>query len=477
MFSRLTIAGTSSDSIIVNGDSTTEQHWTDVRITNPGAIGFKYTRTTTTDTGGMYLTNINVARQTAGTSGFSFVSTAGTRTGIFLFCNMCIADGFNGAPAWDFNNVQNVNLSQVWGISAGALIPAFRFTKTAVAQLSNIYAAANIYDIQFISAVLNDTQLFTMDGVYMTGGGTALRFEDTNSRDINIRNYYFAGTLTNDETQLINSQKKQPPDIFLVSGAGGSNTSVAIKNVDAGAPTPNKYLRVDASGSLQILNNAFSAGILTLSDSGILAANNNISSTGAFISTSAGINVALNDVVDFDTISWNAALRIGKNSSTGMRFEAPDFAFVTGLFSSYAGIATVSKGIPAEYATVDLTAQGAAIAATTIYAVPASGAGMYRISFVAKVTQAATTSSVLGGTNGFRVVYTDQNDSVVVTTPAGHPYNSTTANLALNTTQAVYSGVIIINAALSTNIQYSIDWTSVGATPMQYNLHIKVEAM
>jgi len=128
-------------------------------------------------------------------------------------------------------------------------------------------------------------------------------------------------------------------------------------------------------------------------------------------------------------------------------------------------------------ATVDLTAQGAAISATTIYAVPASGAGNYRISFAAKVTQAATTSCVLGGANGFQLVYTDANDSVVVTTPAAVPFNSTTTLLTTNTTQNQYSGVVIARCKASTNLQYVFGYTSVGATPMQFALHIVVEKL
>lgn len=147
---------------------------------------------------------------------------------------------------------------------------------------------------------------------------------------------------------------------------------------------------------------------------------------------------------------------------------------LTGLLISYQGVATVGGGIPAEIAYVDATAQGAAIAATTIYAVPASGAGMYRISWAAKVTRAATTSSVLGGTSlGLQVVYTDADDSVVATTQA----NLSGATNAGNTTASTAEGVIIVNAKASTNIQYKIGYTSVGGTPMQYNLHVKVEAM
>lgn len=142
-----------------------------------------------------------------------------------------------------------------------------------------------------------------------------------------------------------------------------------------------------------------------------------------------------------------------------------------GLISKYNSISTVSNGHPAEYATVDLTAQTAAIAATTAYAVPAAGIGVYRVSWVATVTTAATTSSVLGGTNSFQIKYTDGNDSVVKTTVA--PIIVSTAN----TTGTAISGVCIAYCKASTNLQYLFDYTSVGVTPMAYNLHIKIEAL
>lgn len=133
---------------------------------------------------------------------------------------------------------------------------------------------------------------------------------------------------------------------------------------------------------------------------------------------------------------------------------------------------------PATFASVDLTAQAAAIAATTLFAVTI--AGMFRVSWVAKLTTAATTSSVLGGTNGFQIKYTDADDSVVVTTPAWWAVGNNGAaptSAALNTTQTYIGGTHIVNAKAVTNIQYVMDYTSVGATVMQYNLHIKLEAL
>jgi hypothetical protein len=65
----------------------------------------------------------------------------------------------------------------------------------------------------------------------------------------------------------------------------------------------------------------------------------------------------------------------------------------------------------------------------------------------------------------------------VVTTAPGIAFNSTGSRLSLNTTQAQENGCLLVNAKASTTIQYSFDYTSVGGTAMQYNLHIKLEKL
>lgn len=124
-------------------------------------------------------------------------------------------------------------------------------------------------------------------------------------------------------------------------------------------------------------------------------------------------------------------------------------------------------------ASVDLINQAAAIAATTLYAVPASG-GMYRVSWVSSVTTAATTSSALGGVNGFQIKYTDADDSVVKSSPG-----TIVTGISINATNSAatgnISGCTVVNAKGSTNIQYQMDYTSVGLTAMVYNLHMKIE--
>jgi hypothetical protein len=138
-------------------------------------------------------------------------------------------------------------------------------------------------------------------------------------------------------------------------------------------------------------------------------------------------------------------------------------------------VATVGNGVPALVAKSLLTAQTAAIAATTIYAVPASGAGVYRISFVASITTAATTSSGLGGlaTTGFKVIYTSPTDSVEKTSNPNTQNNHTVT--AANATTTTVSGVYLAYCKASTNLQYSYDYASVDANEMNYELSIFVE--
>lgn len=123
---------------------------------------------------------------------------------------------------------------------------------------------------------------------------------------------------------------------------------------------------------------------------------------------------------------------------------------------------------------VNLTGQGAAIGSTLLYAVPSNGAGLYKITWVATITRAASVSSALGGTGlGLQTIYTNSDDSTLITTPANL---SGAVNIANLVGTPAY-GEVIIYAKASTNINYQIGYTSVGATTMQYSLHIRLESL
>ena len=214
------------------------------------------------------------------------------------------------------------------------------------------------------------------------------------------------------------------------------------------------------------------AATVTLGTNGVVGGQLNLNgatSGSANISVSATggtLNLGVGGVVNIDS---GGTLR-GATGSFTQFFSGGLFISTAGLIGTYNNISTVSNGVPSEVAVVDLTAQSAAKTATTLYAVPAAGAGMYRISWAAAITTAGT-SSVLGGTGGFQALYTSPTDSVVKTTVAG---NSTVS--AANTTGTSVGGSLVVYAKASTNIQYQFDYTSTG-TAMVYELHIKVESL
>lgn len=142
-----------------------------------------------------------------------------------------------------------------------------------------------------------------------------------------------------------------------------------------------------------------------------------------------------------------------------------------GVVSKYSGVATAARGTPAAIAVANLTGQSAAIGATTLYAVPASVTGFYRISYVATITTAATSSCTLGGTTGLQVRYTNASDSVVKTTIPTTPVVSST-----NATGTSISGSLLVYAKTGA-IQYLMGYTSSGATAMVYDLNIVVEML
>lgn len=115
MFTGSTAAG----GVLVNGDDATEQHWRDCVFRAVGGTAWSYVRTTSTDTGGMYLSRVRcVAPPAAAAHGISFTSTAGT--GVNGFADQCVADNYRN-HAVHLDSVSNFRFSQLWaGLNSGA---------------------------------------------------------------------------------------------------------------------------------------------------------------------------------------------------------------------------------------------------------------------------------------------------------------------------------------------------------------------
>ena len=106
-----------------------------------------------------------------------------------------------------------------------------------------------------------------------------------------------------------------------------------------------------------------------------------------------------------------------------------------------------------------LTAQAASLSAT---AVPVTVTdGLWRLSFYARLTQAATTSSSL-------IVTLKWTDGGVLCGLSG-------AAITGNTTDSVQSGTALVRADGNTSLLYQTTYASVGATPMQYQLDVVAE--
>jgi hypothetical protein len=188
--------------------------------------------------------------------------------------------------------------------------------------------------------------------------------------------------------------------------------------------------------------------------------------------TGTSLEIQQNNVPAAGATAIRLLQPIGTGNATIWGLDATD-----GTVTTYNGIATVSGGQPAEYATVDLIGQTAAITTTNLYTPTATG--MFRISVYAKVTTPDGASSSLGGSAGLTIGYTDGDDSVAQTTVAQLAKETGAAGIvnAGNTTATKLLGTVIIFAKTGVAITYAFDYTSGTPAAMAYELHLKLEAL
>jgi hypothetical protein len=117
---------------------------------------------------------------------------------------------------------------------------------------------------------------------------------------------------------------------------------------------------------------------------------------------------------------------------------------------------------PSRVTDVPLTAQSTSIGATALNASNLN-AGLYRISWFAHITTAATVSSSL--TVGLGC------------TDHGVPLSFTFPALTGNTTSTAGTGTATLQSDANAPVTYTITYASSGATPMQYTFRVLVELM
>lgn len=136
---------------------------------------------------------------------------------------------------------------------------------------------------------------------------------------------------------------------------------------------------------------------------------------------------------------------------------------------------------PTEIISIDLTAQAAAVSATNLYLPTATA--MYRISGYLKVTTAASVSSILGGTTGVVITYTDGTDSVMQSvtmsafSQAGNTLTISSGNTGNTTTTVTVLGSTTVYAKTAAQMQYAIGYSSTGSPVMAYEAHLRLESL
>jgi hypothetical protein len=116
--------------------------------------------------------------------------------------------------------------------------------------------------------------------------------------------------------------------------------------------------------------------------------------------------------------------------------------------------------IPSRINVVSLVSQNASIGATS-FSPGVLAAGLYRVSYYARVTYAATVSSGLIVTFGW--------------TDGGIACALASADMTGNTTATNQSGTSIIRIDKATAITYATTYVYVGVNPMEYRLDVVLE--
>jgi hypothetical protein len=294
--------------------------------------------------------------------------------------------------------------------------------------------------------------------------------------------------------------------IWNVSGTG-CTTTLELLNTDATPTNPAKFLRINrTTGSLEFMSNSCTL-LASMDETGTISQIAGLSggsggtgfSAVPFTLTSVGLVGPGGGPYNGNSIKLATPSGSSGGSATGgaivfgagnncvggvCNFTGP-FAFgpinSNTYFGSYNGLNTTGQGLAPQIARVDLTGQTAAIGTTTLYAVPTynypnAPTQEYRLSWNAKVTTAAGTSSTLGA---LTIVYTDPDGvAITITAPASISAGTIATTSTGNTTSTVLLGLpLTLNCKAGTNITYAMAYASNAANAMNYNLHITLEAL
>lgn len=141
------------------------------------------------------------------------------------------------------------------------------------------------------------------------------------------------------------------------------------------------------------------------------------------------------------------------------RFGTPSTPFLIYMRDQRAAL----EAAPAGFDPVALTGQGAAIATTSIPTDGDLSAGLYRVTWYARITTAAGVSSSLTVSFGWT-------DGAISQTHSG-------AAITGNTTTTFQSGTLLLRTDAASPITYATTYASNAAGVMRYSLYITLERL
>lgn len=167
-------------------------------------------------------------------------------------------------------------------------------------------------------------------------------------------------------------------------------------------------------------------------------------------------------VLDNAPIPATDAIARPKRPQYGNKQDPLEGQITTPWLEYMTRLSTVVSQGPSKIATVSLTTQAASIAGTDI-AQAALTAGLYRVTYYWRITQAAAVSSSLQ----IAFAWTD----------GGVAQTATGAALTTNMTTTYQTNFVMVRIDSASSIQYATTYASSGSPAMQYSLDVILERL
>ena len=323
--------------IDIDGDDSTEMTFNDIQITGGSTAAFRYLRTTTADSGGIYLNNVKVYKGTTNGVGFLFSGTSSVAA--YLWGNGIVADGFTDHSI-KMVNMFNFQFGRVYATNTHATNVSFQLDGCGQGIINsfwgqNSHASGSVFEYK------NNTDKVILDNLNLVPGASGYGIKMTSMTTGTVPlGYYnlYAGTLTDDFTRIAGYSGKytNPPRIIVTDG----QAMMILEDVTTPGTTPKKYFNITA-GKLQVLANDGVTEILSLTDAGrfktvgltLSAGTNKPTGTVTLTANAASTTVnntyvTANSLVYLYPVTANAAADLGSATSVWISAVTAATSFV-----------------------------------------------------------------------------------------------------------------------------------------------------